>query len=387
MRLHLLAGNANPACCPRIRAAHVLGLVAVMAASGANAQQLATRRVSPDAKVLGAGVDELFQAVRFGRFFPDGRVVLADAGNLFLRVYGADGKRLADMGNPGAGPGEFRAIHGVWVTSESKIGVWDGQIRRFTLFESDGSIVATHPARARDPSRATVEAFLGAFDDGSVLLASLRMEGRARPAEALPERWFLGRFSHEGELIGVAGELEGMWRTTHGPLPFSPVPQVVVLKDSIWTSTGFDDRIAVRNSEGQVIRRVDLPWTATPSADPRQALEERLRQDDKSLFLIIFDESEGITGYPYVAGIIVDDRGHLWIKEYDPLIDSLWLKRNALAIAPGGTWRILRSDGAWLAAVRMPDNLIPLDIRGSSLLAVELDAMDVERVVIRRIMR
>jgi hypothetical protein len=35
----------------------------------------------------------------------------------------------------------------------------------------------------------------------------------------------------------------------------------------------------------------------------------------------------------------------------------------------------------------MPDNLIPLDIRGSDLLAVELDELDVEPVVVRRINR
>jgi hypothetical protein len=65
---------------------------------------------------LGAGEGELFEWVRFGRFLPDGRVVVADGRGLFLRIYEPDGALAVQTGRPGDGPGEFRAIHGLWVT-------------------------------------------------------------------------------------------------------------------------------------------------------------------------------------------------------------------------------------------------------------------------------
>lgn len=371
-----------------LRVGGACGVAWLVGTSGLSGQQLEGWQISSNARVLGRGEDELFQAVRHGRIFPDGRAVVADAGALFLRVYGADGQRLAEIGQGGAGPGEFRAIHGIWLTPESDIGVWDGRLRRVSLFNSEGDLIATHPARAdRDPTLATVEPFLGAFSDGSVLLAALRAERRPPPGEAVPGQWFLGRFSSEGELAAAMGELDGMWRTAHAPLPFSPVPQVAVLKDSIWTSVGFEDALEVRDAAGDVVRTIPLPWTAAPRGDPRSDLEARLRQEDKQFFVSLLDESRDIEGYPRVGGLLVDDHAQLWVKEYDPRNDSLWLKRNALHVGPGGTWRILTSGGAWVATAEIPDTFTPLDIRGGQVLGVELDALDVEKVVIRTIVR
>lgn len=356
--------------------------------SGLSGQQLETWTTDADGVVLGSGADELFESIRFGRFLPDGNVVIADGKALFLRIYDVRGRRVAEFGRNGAGPGEFLAIDGVWVTPSERIAVWDSQLSRFTVFDLDGSLVSTYRTRTeKDPSRAGAEPLLGTYRNGSVLLASMRAGRRPRSGEATPERWLLGVFSPEAELLATAGEIDGMWRTANGPLPFTPVPQSAVVRDSLWMSTGFHAAIEIRDIRGDVARTVELPWTVAPAGDPREALEAKLRQANRSLFVNLLEQSKDITGYPHVAGLLADDAAQVWVKQYDPYIDALWLKPNARMTAPGGKWWIMRSDGTWLATLTMPGGLAPLEIRDGRVLGVERDALDIERAVIRSIRR
>jgi hypothetical protein len=66
--------------------------------------QPATWSISIEEIELGAGQDELFEAVRHGRLLPDGGAVIADAAGLFVRVCGPDGKREMTFGRRGGGP-------------------------------------------------------------------------------------------------------------------------------------------------------------------------------------------------------------------------------------------------------------------------------------------
>ena len=354
--------------------------------SGLDGQEALTWTISSRAVEMGRGAEEQFQSVLFGRLLPDGRAAVADVGGLFLRVYGPDGTRQAEMGGRGDGPGEFRSIYGLWLTPEGRIGVWDARSRRFTTFDPEGRLVDTHPVRAKgEVAFGNLEVFLGAFRNGDVLLASLRL--RLRSTEATPERWVLGRFSPGGEFRESPGEARGMWRAGRAPVPFSPVAWVAVREDSIWVADGYEPEFEVWTEGGDVVRTIELPWRVRPSGNPWSELRAELRRRDARFHLELLDEAPQTDEFPPVGGLLADDRGHLWVKVYDPSADALWLKPNALAFAPGGEWRVLGPDGEWVATVQMPDNLIPLDIRGNRLLGVARDALDVERVVLHAVVR
>ena len=130
-----MSTTASFACRRAIATTCLLITAGVLTASDLGAQQAKTWLLSPRVISLGDADNELFESIQFGRLSPDGRAVVADGGGLFVRVYGPDGKRQASFGRKGGGPGEFSSIHGLWLTREGKIGVWDGSSRRLTAFE------------------------------------------------------------------------------------------------------------------------------------------------------------------------------------------------------------------------------------------------------------
>lgn len=68
--------------------------------------------------------------------------------------------------------------------------------------------------------------------------------------------------------------------------------------------------------------------------------------------------------------------------------DSIWLReKGALWPAPGGQWRIVAPGGRLVAVVRMPGDVIPLDIRGNRLLGLTRGRLGVERVTVHEIRR
>lgn len=363
-------------------------LTALLPTVRLSVQEPPTWTISSTAVEMGDGAAEDFESVRYGRLLPDGRAVVADVGGLFLRIYAPSGTRLAQMGRRGGGPGEFQSIYALWLTPQQAIAVWDGRTRRFTSFAATGELVATQQIRQDAMAARNLELFLGTFSNGDLLLGDLRLDRRPQPGEVVPERWVLGRFSPAGEFRGAAGEVRGMFRTRRSPMPFSPIARAALRADSLWAIDGFDTELRISAPGGAAVRRIALPWTARrPPRDPWPMLEARLSENTKQFYRELLDEAPRTDQLPMVGGLLLDDRGQLWVKEYEPTLDAIWGKGNALNIGPGGTWRVLGRDGRWLASVRLPDNLIPLDVRAGRLLAVERDELDVERVVVRTVVR
>jgi hypothetical protein len=346
-------------------------------------QQIVLSRPMP----LGSGPDELFEAVLYGRLFADGRAVVADARAQFVRLYDRNGVRIATMGRAGKGPGEFAAIMGLRITPKGDIGVWDGRLQRLTLFDPQGRLISTHPVHADNRMAGNLELFLGSWRNGDLLLGTLRMDRRPAQNELLPERWILGRFAVNGQLRAAAGEIPGMIRMHRAPLPFSPIPRVALRGDSVVIANGYAAQLKVLTADGRLVRTIALPWRTRAPQHQWSVLEAKLRQRNKPLLLELLREAPRDRPLPVMGGLLADDRGQLWVKEYDPAGDAIWLKRNALEIAPGGFWRVLSPDGRWVARVRIPENVSVLDIRGDRLLGVARDEFDVEQAVVYTITR
>jgi hypothetical protein len=298
------------------------------------------------------------------------------------------GARRAAFGRSGSGPNEFRWISGLWLTPQNAIAVWDGRLHRITTFDPRGTLLSTASVTpdAKTPP-GNLELFLGTFRNGDLLLGALRAE-RAGARGSIPEQWSLGRFRPDGSLQSRLAEIRGMWRQRQGPIPFTPVPRIAVFGDTIFVAEGFDPQIKVFAPNGSVARTIPFNWQTRAQGDPWDLLQKEMERRNDQLKLQILRDAERDDPFPRVAGLLADERGNLWIKEYNPNADALYLHNaNALQIAPGGIYRVLNPAGRLLATVRMPANLLPLDIRGDRILAVQRNEFDVESVVVRTIVK
>src|SRR5687768_10355608 len=179
-----------------------------------------------------------------------------------------------------------------------------------------------------------------------------------------------------------------MWRQHQGPIPFTPVPRFAVLGDSIYVAEGFDPHIKVLAPDGTQARTIPFTWQTRPDRDPWTVVQQEIERRKDNLKLQLLNDASRDDPFPRIAGILADERGNLWVKEYNPTTDALYLHTgNALMIAPGGTYRVINTAGRLVATVRMPTNLLPLDIRGDRILAVQRDEFDVESVVVRTVAR
>lgn len=374
-------------------------LVAVSwAASGCDRAETdteATWTVSPAPTVeIGEveGEDEyLFQSIRDARFLPDGRIAVADAGQLVIRVYGPEGEFETEMGGRGDGPGEFGAIDGMWITSEGRIAAWDSDNLRISTFRPDGGLAGTHDVTPVDElPGGNLEVFLGSFGDDDVVLALLQFGARDEAEEgAVPDRWVLARFGPEGAFRELLGEIRGFRRVRGQPVPFTPIPRVAVGRDSLYVVDGYEAEVSVRDGSGEPVRMIGLPraqGAEGASEDRWASLEAELRRRGDERWLQMLERLPRQERVPRVAGILIDARGLLWTKVYEPMDDALWLG-GTLRPAPGGLWRVVRPDGGPVATIRMPEGVTPLEVRGDRLLGVARGALDVERIAVHRLER
>lgn len=233
-------------------------MTAVVLAQGAPAVT-----VSPTASVeIGEreGADEyLFESIPYGRLLSDGRIVVADVGQVVIRVFTSDGVFQTEIGGRGGGPGEFSAINGLWVTAEDRIRVWDAASRRISRFDGEGRLEGTGRVRPEAQlASGNLEVFLGVFGNGDILLASLHLGGMEGEMGAVADRWVMGRFDPDGIFKATLGELRGFRRVSRQPVPFSARPYAAIRGDSPYVVDGVDAEIVVRDAEGNERRTITL---------------------------------------------------------------------------------------------------------------------------------
>lgn len=77
----------------------------------------------------------------------DGRIYVADSQASEIRVFSPEGECVRTFGRSGEGPGEFRLLAGIaW---QPPVFLWtiDSVAERMTVFDSLGTVLATHPLR------------------------------------------------------------------------------------------------------------------------------------------------------------------------------------------------------------------------------------------------
>ncbi len=337
----------------------------------------------------------LFSSIGQAFLLGDGRLVVSDQGVNEIRVFGPDGTFLNTIGRLGEGPGEFGDVTGLWLTPDGLIGVWDAGNLRLSTFGADGELVGASRLRVEEAAEYSVtpEVLFGSFANGDILLASLEFGGPPDTPEAIPDRWVLARFGPDGEPRGALGDLRGMRRLRGQPIPFTPLPRVTILGDSLFAADGYEAAIDVRGPNGAVGRTIALP-EADRTEDAAAAwseLEAELRARDRGMYLGMMERLPPSDAFPQIGGLLADDRGLLWVKVYEIPDDALWLGLGGvLHPGAGGEWRLVRADAPSAqvrATVRLPDGLTPLHVTGGRLVGIRRDALDVERIVVHAVER
>ncbi|MYA63461.1 MAG: hypothetical protein F4139_15385 [Gemmatimonadetes bacterium] len=77
----------------------------------------------------------------------DGRIYVADRQASEIRVFSPQGECLRTFGRSGEGPGEFSLLAGIAWQPPGFLWTIDSVAERFTVFDSLGTVLATHPLR------------------------------------------------------------------------------------------------------------------------------------------------------------------------------------------------------------------------------------------------
>lgn len=357
-------------------------------------------RLSPRPVFIVGGVDappsELFSRIVGALRLGDGRFVVADGDELRLSLYGFDDELLATLGRPGDGPGEFRRIAGLWNPGGDTIAVWDSRAQRITHLLPDGTVIRTDRPRigraGGSVAGGVLDTFLGAMEDGRILLSWLVLTNPGSE-KVLQDRMIFGLFDSNGQFQTLLGSEPGMFRTFSdrgsGPFVFSPFPWAAVVRDTLAYTNG-DGRIAffdpLAPEEGEV-RAVTLKVEQVSLPDAWEALDAALAQADVPgpLMALAHATDRSLGTVPHHARMFADDRGRLWLKEYDPATDAIPLRGGRFVA--GGRWLIYETDGNPVAYVRIPDDVAPLAVDGDNLLSIVRDELDVERFAVYTIIR
>jgi hypothetical protein len=307
----------------------------------------------------------------------EGRVYVLDRDAYRVLVYDDQGRHVRSMGGEGGGPGEMRFPFAILVSPDGTVGVFDISKRGFVRFGPDGGLLDE-------------ERFLTTYGGGLI-----RHVGPSLVVSA--DELDTERGIHTDELIAITGSdttaMVHIERPAGGVIELASCGMRImgigpVFRAGIrWTSIGatvaaataadytitiYRDGVPVR-----IVRRSVPPVPATPelaaasigtgmkvqstagvrTCDAREVVEQRGVAD---VIPVIDDVTEGPNG-------------------------TLWVRRTS---GPGSARPIdvFDGDGSYLGTLS-DGSPFPVAVLGARLIAIEVDDMDVERLVIYDVVR
>ncbi|MGD2045715.1 MAG: hypothetical protein PVJ80_11795 [Gemmatimonadota bacterium] len=355
-----------------------------------------TWRVEPTPQLViggnAADPDQQLWGVRHTTKLPDGSIAIANAGANELRVYDAAGRLVRTSGGTGAGPGEFRMMVAVFHAPGDSLAVADIQNGRISILDSDGTFSRSVPLT--DGSLLTAEA---RFTDGAFLTMTsafvLSAEGPARHDWVMRQ---IARLEPDGTMspidsipwleVTVASYPLSNGGSSIGQRPRMFGHTVTVVADSLgWLeadNSAAELRFRAPTGELQRIARWEAARREVTSEDVGRYREDRVaRYDDAVLRRRWTDALGALPGPPDVmpafgTTVLMDAGRHVWLAEYRPSYEE-----------DADDFQVFDATGVWLGAVTMPAGLRPWEIGDDYVLGVVRDEMQVESVVLHRLVK
>ena len=309
--------------------------------------------------------DSLLAYVSMMAISHQGEVYVMDEDPPRVFVYGQSGQLVRQFGGEGDGPGEFRFPRAMGFLSDT-LWVSDAIHRRTTLFDSNGTVVATIPVSGVGSSGVIPSALLG---DGSALGSRPGEVGTEKPDfHAL--RWPILELTREGIVtdtlvimrpghpvlfVGL-GAVFGYQPLNDGDR-WVPIPGGggSILVDRTASSRDSDATFEVRwfGEHGETTSVHRFPYVPVPvSKSLREGIEnEAVSRIVENMRLSVAEARnaarEGLfipKNHPPVTRVLVDRDRRVWLRREDTGDGDL-------------TWDIVTSEGTKRCSVQVPRNL------------------------------
>ncbi len=347
-------------------------------------------RLSPDpiATIGGAGAEgpeyQLFR-VGHGTVLGSGNIVVSNAGTDELRFYDPSGRYVRSAGGKGDGPGEFAAPSLVGAFAGDSLMVADVRLKRYSVFDSAGAFVRSFPAPAElGFGYPTV----GLLRDGSVMALPRGVPDAPPTPQVVRDPKRVLRVAPDGASTSAFGAFPGAEVSMAGrsgfPVIFGRDLHVAARGDRV--AVGNDDSYSIRIYDGSgallhVVRQTREPARVQPG-DFDRVFPEGLRPDAppsamKTAMAPALEHMPHVTTFPAYGDLLLDRSGRLWVPEYDPTGFN----------AKSSSYQAFDDDGVFLGRLDLPDGATILDAGPDWLLARSQDDLDVERVVLYRLVR
>jgi hypothetical protein len=339
------------------------------------------------------GEAEAEPAYEFGRIvgarrLGDGRIVVADAAALEIRVFGADGKHRHTIGRRGGGPGEFQDLQSLSITAGDSIVVYDARLRRISILAPSGEFVRAITVRPPESEERRIPIVLGRM--GAVYVGTNvyayssddRTTGVRRDTVALVSVSPQGVPRHLRNFPGnetfVVAKPGGVFA---GDLPYGHSTHVVTGRDRILVGTTDSYRIDVLDGSGRTVRsiRAQAAMLRTARADlnaARDAALNRFTRNTNPMLAAMradversYNEAPTGRARPFFGRIIAGQDGRIWVSEYVPQHETRATR-----------WTVFGADGRMLGNVVLPAGVTLDDAGRDWVLGHFRDDLDVVRI-------
>jgi hypothetical protein len=315
----------------------------------------------------------------------DGSIAVIDNSRT-LRLFDPEGRHRWTAGGDGDGPGEFRYPFMVREVADSLV-VWDGAVSRLSIFSREGRFV--RDATASDVQGPTLPR--GLTGPRTILLEARRAERTQIDGHAAllhPADYHLVNMEGDvvrelGRKIFATGFQEVDENGAYSSAIFAVSAVIAPSHDGFWYGDTRDyelHEVAGPDRTRRIIRWQGADRTITE--DDVRAVLEVWSQDatpEVRQFLIEYGRTHPRADrFPAYENLDIDRAGRLWVQDYVKEHQDDGRRR----------WLILSPDGTQvLARIEHDASLVLHDLDEEFVLAVQKDDLDVESIVLHRLVR
>ncbi|MDZ4673599.1 MAG: hypothetical protein SGI84_04030 [Gemmatimonadota bacterium] len=341
-----------------------------------------------------------FSQVTGALMLGNGSIAVANSSSSEIRFFDAAGVYQFASGRQGSGPGEYGAITGMFRTPADSLVVLDILVRRLTVLGPDGGVGRSFSLGGLGGAMVpgadgsiSMSLPAGLLDDGSLVGVSLGLQINAERAGNFRDSMPAIRFGPDGAVLDTLGWFPGIEMqemtlnfggqsiSTPTGVPLGRNTLIVAAGSRVYVATNDRFEVEVREPAGRLtslIRANGAPRELKPDGvalhrkDQVQLMDANLGAGLPPQLRDQMVEHLNTVAYPttlpFIANILLDDAGNLWVQEQDQPGDRT--PRFAVFDATG------RLQG-W---VDMPERFQPTQIRSGKVIGIWRDQDDVEHV-------
>jgi hypothetical protein len=274
--------------------------------------------------------------------------VVTDWQSPTIRIFSPQGRLVRKLGRKGSGPGEFQAVHDLFVAGDTLI-AYDWYLRRLTHLLPAGDILGTRPiqpsaglpvdlvARLRDGQWLVTTAHMPNWSHGHGVYRDTLQIGVLGATGSGPVTW-LGT-PYPGMTMFAYMPSQDQTRWVVGPLPLAAATLVRISGDTILVGDTSSPDLMRWRADGTPLPPLALPLPAPPNLRPflEASRDEDLAQPgaerQKPYILASYDAKRPLPRY---RGFLVASNGDIWVHLFERTPPD---STRYLVLSPTGTVR------------------------------------------------